>query len=46
LIYDITAETPAPAEEKRLSTWRTDALDDLVLDLKHVTDALKKKVRR
>nr|TKR83798.1 hypothetical protein D5086_0000265690 [Populus alba] len=35
-------KTPAPAEEKRLSTWGTDALDDLVLDLKHLTEALKK----
>ncbi|KAJ6911255.1 hypothetical protein NC652_021781 [Populus alba x Populus x berolinensis] len=29
-------------EEKRLSTWGTGALDDLVLDLKHLTEALKK----
>ncbi|KAJ6903665.1 hypothetical protein NC651_020984 [Populus alba x Populus x berolinensis] len=34
-------ETPIPAEKKRLSTWGIDALDDVVLDLKHLTEDLK-----
>jgi hypothetical protein len=42
LIFNLHAETPAPAEEKRLATWGTDVPDDLVLDQNQLTEALKK----
>jgi hypothetical protein len=41
-IFNFIAETPAPAEEKRLATWGTDVPDGLVLDQKRLAEALKK----
>lgn len=40
--FQQNADTPAPAEEKRLATWGTDVPDDLVLDQKKLDEALKK----
>lgn len=42
LIFNLHAETPVPAEEKRLATWGNDVPDDLLLDQKQLTEALKK----
>ncbi|TKY51925.1 Pre-mRNA-splicing factor SLU7 [Spatholobus suberectus] len=42
----INADTPAPAEEKRLAAWGTDVPDDLVLDQKKLAEALKKENER
>lgn len=39
---NLKPETPTPAEEKRMATWGTDIPDDLVLDEKLLTKALKK----
>ncbi|KAM4127356.1 hypothetical protein ACJW30_02G084300 [Castanea mollissima] len=39
-------ETPVPAEEKRLATWGNDVPDDLLLDQKQLTEALKKEDER
>lgn len=36
------ADAPAPAEEKKLATWGTEVPEDLVLDEKLLTEALKK----
>lgn len=35
-------ELPAPVEEKRLATWGTEVPDDLVLDEKLLSEALRK----
>lgn len=32
-----------PVEEKRLATWGTEVLEDLTLDQKRLTEALKKE---
>ena len=42
LIFNLHAETPVPADEKRLATWGNDVPDDLLLDQKQLTEALKK----
>ncbi|KAF8388230.1 hypothetical protein HHK36_026896 [Tetracentron sinense] len=40
---EATEEMPAPVEEKKLATWGTDVPEDLVLDQKLLTEALKKE---
>lgn len=42
VFFNITTDTPAPAEEKKLATWGSEVPDDLVLDQKKLTEALKK----
>lgn len=42
VFQEINADTPTPAEEKRLATWGTDVPADLVLDQKKLSDALKR----
>ncbi|XWS13850.1 hypothetical protein CRYUN_Cryun36dG0074200 [Craigia yunnanensis] len=39
-------DAPAPAEEKKLATWGTEVPEDLVLDEKLLTEALKKEEER
>ncbi|KAB2061956.1 hypothetical protein ES319_A10G121300v1 [Gossypium barbadense] len=39
-------DAPAPAEEKKLATWGTEVPEDLVLDEKLLTEALKKEDER
>ncbi|XAR56547.1 hypothetical protein NMG60_11037079 [Bertholletia excelsa] len=39
-------DTPLPTEDKRLATWGTDVPDDLVLDPKLLSEALKKEDAR
>ncbi|OMO95432.1 Pre-mRNA splicing Prp18-interacting factor [Corchorus olitorius] len=39
-------DTPAPAEERKLATWGTEVPDDLVLDEKLLSEALKKEDER
>ncbi|KAF8392197.1 hypothetical protein HHK36_022539 [Tetracentron sinense] len=43
---EATEEMPAPVEEKRLATWGTEVPEDLVLDQKLLTEALKKEDER
>ncbi|KAG0461958.1 hypothetical protein HPP92_020434 [Vanilla planifolia] len=43
---EATEEVPEQAEEKRLASWGTDVPQDLVLDQKLLTEALKKEEQR